>query len=104
MSAALPAFEAALWPWAARPNWVFLTLDPALVDAVRLGAMMAPRGWGSVRVEAEIEGIRWQTSLFPERSTGLYVLPVKAAVRRRLGVAAGDRVTVCLKLLDAVLP
>ncbi len=103
MTTAIPAFEAELWPWAARPSWIFLTLDPALADEVRLASFLAPRGWGSVRVEACIDGIRWQTSLFPDGSTGSYVLPVKASVRRKLGADVGDRVSVRLMILDAAL-
>jgi hypothetical protein len=51
-----------------------------------------------VRVEAEINGVRWRTSVFPQKSGG-YILPVKAEVRRRADVAAGDEVTVNLELV-----
>jgi len=40
----------------------------------------------------------WRTSVFPLNSGG-YVLPLKADVRRRAGIAAGDEVTVELELL-----
>ena len=57
-----------------------------------------PRGFGSVKVEATIGDVTWRTSVFPLNSGG-YLLPVKAEVRRRAGIAAGDEVTVELELL-----
>ena len=100
MTASLPPFEAELWLWNGKASWVFLTLPDALADEVRVAAFLAPRGWGSVRVEAASGEARWRTSLFPDRKTGSYILPVKAAVRRKLGADVGDRVQVVLSLID----
>ena len=55
-------------------------------------------GFGSVKVEAAIGEVTWTTSLFPDRRTGGYILPLKADVRRRAGIITGDEVTVRLKL------
>lgn len=105
MPSALPPFEAELWLWKgqAPAAWVFLTLPEALVTDVKLASIMAPRGWGSVRVEAQSEGVRWRTSLFPDKASGSYFLPVKAAVRKQLGVGVGERLTVELTLVDQAL-
>ena len=37
---------------------------------------------------------KWQTSVFPAKESGGYLLPVKAAVRKSEGLTAGDTVTV----------
>ena len=100
MTASLPPFEAELWTWNGPATWVFLTLPEALADEVRVAALLAPRGWGSVRVEAESDGVTWRTSLFPDGKSGSYFLPVKAAVRKKLQVESGDRLIVNLTLLD----
>ena len=96
----IPTFEAELWLWQGPASWVFLTVPPEHADALRLAGFLSPRGWGSVRVEARIGSVCWRTSVFPDRSRGSYLLPVKADVRRRVGVSAGDRVAVDLRLLD----
>lgn len=42
----------------------------------------------------------WRTSVFPDKASQCFVLPVKRAVRRAEGVEAGDRVGVRLELVD----
>ena len=51
-----------------------------------------------MKVEARIGDVIWRTSVFPLNSGG-YLLPVKAEVRRKADLAAGDEVTVTLELL-----
>ena len=89
-----------LWIWKgeAAGRWYFVTVPEEQAGEIRAHAFGLPRGFGSVRVEATISGVTWRTSLFPLNSGG-YVLPVKAAVRREAGLAAGDDVTVILRLL-----
>jgi hypothetical protein len=59
---------------------------------------MSMRGFKSARVEATVNDVTWRTSVFPQKSGG-YILPVKAEVRRKAGIAAGDEVMVTLELL-----
>jgi hypothetical protein len=56
------------------------------------------RGFGSVKVTAQIGGSRWQTSLFPQKSGGWF-LPVKKPVRLAENLDFGDDVEGELELL-----
>jgi len=49
-----------------------------------------------VPVRATLGATTWSTSVFADTQRGSYLLPVKADVRRREGVADGDTVTVRL--------
>ena len=91
---------APLWLWSeGQGSWHFLTVPPEQSVEIRAHSFgSSRRGFGSVRVEATINGVSWRTSVFPEKSGG-YILPVKADVRRRAGIYAGDEVTVELELL-----
>lgn len=90
---------APLWLWSGEGgSWHFITVPPELSDGIRAHAFAGPRGFGSVRVEATINGVTWRTSVFPQKSGG-YILPVKADVRRRADIAAGDDVVLVLELL-----
>ena len=91
---------APIWLWSeGKGSWHFLTIpaDEAIEIRLESEASGIRRGFGSVRVEATINGVAWRTSIFPQKSGG-YILPVKADVRRRAGVAAGDEVEVTLRL------
>jgi len=79
-------------------TWHFLTVPAEQSDEIRAHCLAAMRGFRSARVEATIGDVTWRTSVFPMKSGG-YFLPVKADVRRRAGIAAGDVVTVRLELL-----
>lgn len=78
--------------------WHFVNVPEEESGEIRAYAIGSPRGFGSVRVEAKINDITWRTSVFPMKSGG-YVLPVKADVRRKAGIASGDEVAVDLELL-----
>lgn len=56
------------------------------------------RGWGSVKVSATIGETTWETSIFPSKDTGGYMLPVKKAVRTAEKLLEGNDVTVRLKI------
>ena len=90
---------APLWLWSGgQGSWHFLTVPEEQSAEIRAEAFATARGFGSVRVEASIDGVAWRTSVFPQKSGG-YILPVKAEVRRKAGIAAGDEVTVRLSIL-----
>ena len=57
------------------------------------------RGFGSVKVMAEIGGTRWKTSVFPQQKQSEWVLLVSKKVMRAEDLAEGDKVTVSLELL-----
>jgi hypothetical protein len=67
-------------------------------DEIRAHCLASMRGFKSARIEATVGDVTWRTSVFPMKGGG-YFLPVKAEVRRKAGIAAGDEVTVRLKLL-----
>ena len=88
-----------LWLWSGEGgSWHFISVPVELSDEIRGHAFAGPRGFGSVRVEATIHDVSWRTSVFPVKRGG-YILPVKAEVRRRAGIAAEDDVTVTIELL-----
>ena len=90
-----------LWIWKgsdAAGRWYFITVPEEQSDEIRAHSFGSPRGFGSVKVEASIGKVIWRTSVFPLNSGG-YLLPVKAEVRRKADIAAGDEVTVELDLL-----
>lgn len=91
---------APIWLWSeGKGSWHFLTVPAEEAVEIRAHSFgNGRRGFGSVRVEATINGVSWRTSVFPQKSGG-YILPIKADVRRRAGISADDQVTVSLDLI-----
>ena len=91
---------AELWLWSGgNASWHFITISEDLSDEIRIQSLVRRGGFGSVRVEAMIGDITWRTSVFPQKSGG-YILPVKAEVRRRAEIAAGDEVELTIDLIE----
>ena len=77
----------------------FMSVPKELSGEIRAHSLLVRRGFGSVKVQVTINEVRWETSVFPSKSSGGYFLPVKIAVVRKTGIAADDLVTVSLELL-----
>jgi hypothetical protein len=77
----------------------FMSVPEELSGEIKAHSLLVRRGFGSVKVEATIDDVTWQTSVFPSKSSGGYFLPVKIDVCRKTGIAADDEVTVMLELL-----
>lgn len=89
-------FSADVFAWGEDgPSWRFLRLPLDVADEVR-DLAGEPAGFGSVRVHARIGQTVFATSVFPDKASGSYLLPVKKSVRAREGIDDGDRVTVRL--------
>jgi len=89
-----------LWIWTGESagSWHFLTIPEEQSGELRAEGFGNRRGFGSVKVAAAIGEVRWRTSVFPMKSGG-YLLPVKAEVRKKASIAAGDDVTFSLELI-----
>jgi Domain of unknown function (DUF1905) len=107
MSVETHSVTAKLWLWStdkAPASWHFLTIDGTAADAIHGLALMRRlesgkrRGWGAMKVRAQIGDTAWQTSIFPDKSSGGWLLPVKASVRKAEGLVSGDTATVTLEV------
>lgn len=95
-------FTAALWIWDARESetWTFVTVPAELSDELR-DRSGPPRGFGSIPVEVTVGTSTWRTSVFPEKESGCFVLPIKSAIRKAESIAVDDEVTVHLAVLNS---
>jgi hypothetical protein len=93
-------FDSDVFRWDARENaaWFFAAVPTDLSDMIR--EIPRPfRGFGSVRVRAQVGASEWSTSIFPSND-GTYVLPLKKAVRDAEALVDGGPVSVRLEVLE----
>ena len=98
-------YTGVLWRWtsaSAPAAWFFITIDGAAGEMLATTALMRrlesgqARGFGAIKVAAQIGETRWCTSVFPAKDVGGYMLPVKAPVRKAERIGEGDEVTLTL--------
>ena len=77
---------------------MFVRIPNEIADEIE-GSVPSLPGFGSVRVTVRIGGSEWQTSLFPDKATESYLLPIKKAVRVAENVDLGDTAEVELSPL-----
>jgi hypothetical protein len=89
------SFHTELYLWKDDGSWVFVDVP---VDVSEEIEEIVPdrRGFGSVPVEVAIGGTTWRTSVFPDSKRGVFVLPLKQAVRKAESIDVGDQVEVDL--------
>ncbi|MBP6010995.1 MAG: DUF1905 domain-containing protein [Alphaproteobacteria bacterium] len=98
MTAYKHTFRAKLWLYDGAGAWHFVTLPKALAAEIRFFAAGPRRGFGSVRVVANIGESSWRTSIFPSKNAGSYLLPVKGEIRRAERLEVGRMVKVTLAI------
>ena len=86
------SFESQVIEWRGPSPYYFVPVpEPESAD-IREVRAMATYGWGVIPVVARVAETDFETSLFPK--DGGYLLPLKDAVRKPLGLQPGDVVTV----------
>lgn len=90
------AFTAELWEYEGKAAWHFITIPRDFAHDIREIADGAQRGFGSVKVRAQIGGSQWETSIFPDGASGSYFLPIKKVIRQAESIKAGDSIAVRL--------
>jgi hypothetical protein len=87
-------FSGEVWEWRGPAPFFFVTVPDEESAQLEATSSFVTYGWGMIPVEAAIGSTRWTTSLFPKE--GLYVVPLKSAVRKAEGIDVGDVVSIRL--------
>ena len=85
-------FEAEVIYWRGPSPFFFAPIPPRHVAELRRVSKLVTYGWGMIPVEATINAVTFSTSLYPKDET--YLLPLKAEVRRKSDITAGDAISV----------
>jgi hypothetical protein len=89
-------FEGKIWFWRGPAPWYFVTIPEEYSQEIKAISGAVTYGWGVIPVDVQIGDTRFTTSLFPKDD--LYIVPVKASVRKAEQIEEGDEVTVRLEI------
>lgn len=92
------SFKAVVWTQDSTGAWHFVTLPAGLSKRIRTLTTGQRNPFGSFRVKARTGLTGWETSLFADTKRDAFLLPVKAEVRRKEKIKAGDTIEVSIRL------
>jgi hypothetical protein len=94
----LLSFSARVWVYPGEAAWHFVSLPQKEARLVTESQKTKERrGWGAVKVHVQIGKTSWETSIFPDKKSNTYLLPLKASVRKAEGVMSGDTIHVLVR-------
>lgn len=90
-------FSSKLWKYSGKSAWYFVTLPQDIANHVKF-TQQRYFGFGTVRLVVKVGESEWKTSLFPDKKSGSYFLPIKAEIRKKESLRAGDDLTLNIRL------
>jgi len=85
--------EAKVWRWPGDAGWHFVNIDKKISEDIR-----SVYKKGFVYVIAKVGKTSWDTALFPHKLSGIYLLSVKASIRKKENIWEGDVVKISFKI------
>lgn len=89
-------FTAKPWQYPGPAAWFFVSLPIKLSKEIRQNLGAEERGWGRLPVTAQCGNSEWKTAIWFDTKRNTYLLPLKAAIRKRENIMAGKRISVSL--------
>jgi hypothetical protein len=89
-------FSGIIFYWHGPAPWYFVTVPEEQSHSLSVISNLVTYGWGCIPVDVRIGDTVWYTALFPK--DGLYLVPIKASVRRAEDLEVGDEVTIRLEI------
>ena len=90
------SFRGKIWKDSMPGGWYFVGLPKGLSRKIRKVHSSSEEGWGRLKTVATIGSTNWRTAIWYDTKAGVYVLPVKALIRKKESLREESRVEVNL--------
>ena len=90
-------FRGEVWLYPGMAGWHFISLPAEKSAEIKGRDILMRHGFGAAIATGKTS---WRTSIFPDKKSGQYLLPLKADVRRNERIEAGELVTVVVEIID----
>jgi hypothetical protein len=87
-------FSGTIFHWRGPAPFFFISVPEEESREIKAVSNFVTYGWGVIPVEVQVGNTVWKTSLFPKND--LYLVPIKASVRKAENLEEGDDVTLRL--------
>jgi hypothetical protein len=89
-------FNGTILFWKGPAPWFFVAVPELQSRDLKSISNLVTYGWGVIPVHVRIGRTEFETSLFPK--DGLYLVPIKASVRKAEKLSEGDEISVQLEV------
>ncbi len=86
------SIRAKVWLYPGMAGWHFVTLPKTHAQKIKKQYSKLRRGWGSLPVHVTMDTTKWKTSIFPDKKSGSYLLPLKAQIRKQKNIVVGKTI------------
>lgn len=91
-------FKAKVWKYEGPNGWYFASVPHDLSKEIRKIYSDSEEGWGRLKSEITINKTTWKTSIWFDTKHSCYLVPIKAAIRKKEGIADGSEVRILLQV------
>jgi hypothetical protein len=88
-----------IWLWQGKGAWHFVTIDKELGGEIKSMFGYLKAGWGSLPAQLTLGDSTWKTSIFPDKTGGGYLIPIKKAILKAERLVVGDKVDIELEVM-----
>lgn len=89
-------FNAISWQHEGQGAWCFVSLPSDLSTEIRTHLKWQEEGWGRLKAIAKIGSSTWETSIWFDSKRACYLLPLKAAIRKKEGIKVNQSIQITL--------
>ena len=90
--------KAKIWLYPGVASWYLVSLPKTISKEITELFGFMKRGWGSLRVKVKLNNTNWETSIFPNKKTQTYFLPIKKDIRKKENLKNNDMITFFLEI------
>jgi len=88
-----------VWLSPGMSGWYFVSISKKDSKEIEKRFDFLKRGWGSLKVSVTIGTTKWKTSIFPDKKSETFLLPIKSEVRKKEKIKNNDIVTLLIEIL-----
>jgi len=91
-------FSEKSWQHSSPGGWHFVSLPKGMSKEIRSLLISEEEGWGRLKATAQIGNSEWKTAIWFDTKINTYLLPLKADVRKKESIEAGNKIDVVIWL------
>lgn len=88
-----------VWIYPGQAAWHFITIPKGAAKDIEKEYGNKKRGWNSLPVEVLVGSTKWRTSIFADKTSGSFLLPLKQKIREKEEIIEGKTIDLKIKIM-----